>query len=85
MAEEICCGGQKHREGILLDIEGVAGILRCSPRTVRRLTMSGRMPRPVKLGRLARWRAGELEDWISRGCPPCGARSPRKTRRSRAQ
>ncbi len=39
----------------LLTPEDVARILSCSPRTVNRLATSGRIPKPVRLGRLVRW------------------------------
>ncbi len=34
-----------------------------------KLVSTGKAPRPVKLGRLARWRRDELEAWIADGCP----------------
>ena len=40
----------------LLNVLDVAHLLSCSARHVRRLSDSGRMPRPVKLGTLARWK-----------------------------
>lgn len=56
-------------ESVLLDVDQVAGLLRCSSRHVYRLTDGGRMPRPVKLGALVRWRAAEIREWIASGCP----------------
>lgn len=53
----------------MLTVHDVARMLNCSVRTVYRLTDSGRMPRPVKLGALVRWRRGTIEDWIKQGCP----------------
>jgi len=53
----------------MLTVDQVARVLGCSPRTVRRLTDSGRMPRPVRLGSLIRWPRETIENWISRGCP----------------
>ncbi len=53
----------------LLDVRAVASLLDCSPRHVYRLADAGRMPRPVKLGQLVRWRRGELMQWIDDGCP----------------
>ena len=44
----------------LLDVRAVAGLLDCSARHVYRLSDSGKMPRPVKLGQLVRWRRAEL-------------------------
>ncbi|MCK4373890.1 MAG: helix-turn-helix domain-containing protein [Candidatus Brocadiae bacterium] len=74
MRESECSRRGSHDDAVLLGVEGVAEMLQCSPHTVRRLANSGRMPRPVKLGRLARWRRSELEEWIAHGCPPWVAR-----------
>jgi len=53
----------------LLDVKGVAELLGgCSPRHVRRLADSGRMPRPIRLGRLVRWSRAELICWLDGGC-----------------
>lgn len=63
----------------LLDVKDVARLLGgCSTRHVIRLADAGRMPRPLKLGNLVRWRRAELEGWIAAGCPgqkPGGARA----------
>lgn len=56
-------------ESALLDVGQVASLLRCSQRHVYRLADAGRMPRPLKLGSLVRWRRDELLQWISDGCP----------------
>ena len=53
----------------MLTVDQVAQALGCSPRTVRRLTDTGRMPPPVRLGALVRWPRGIVETWISLGCP----------------
>ena len=54
----------------LLDVRAVAALLGgCSTRHIYRLADAGRMPRPVKLGTLVRWRRAEVLDWISAGCP----------------
>ena len=55
----------------MLSVGDVADMLGCSSRHVYRLSDSGRMPRPIKLGALVRWRRAELEKWIAEGCPPC--------------
>jgi excisionase family DNA binding protein len=54
----------------LLDVRGVAALLGCSPRHVYRLSDAGRMPAPVKIGALVRWRRQSVEDWIAAGCMP---------------
>jgi prophage regulatory protein len=61
--------------GELLDTREVAAMLRCSPRTVRRLADAGAMPPPVKLGGLVRWPRKVVVEWIESGCPR--ARTPR--------
>ena len=55
----------------LLDVGAVAELLACSPQHVRRLADAGRMPRPLKLGALLRWRRADLDDWLAAGCPSC--------------
>lgn len=63
---------EEKAEGIdaaMLTVDQVARMLCCSPRTVRRLTDAGRMPRPVRLGSLLRWPRESVESWISQGCP----------------
>jgi excisionase family DNA binding protein len=59
----------------LLDVRRVAGLLGCSPRHVFRLTDSGKIPAPVRLGNLVRWSAVEIEQWINDGCPEVGSNS----------
>jgi excisionase family DNA binding protein len=53
----------------LLNIGAVATMLACSERHVYRLSDSGRMPRPRKLGALVRWHRKSIMDWIEAGCP----------------
>jgi excisionase family DNA binding protein len=55
----------------LLDVRAVAALLDCSPRHVYRLSDAGRMPAPVRLGALVRWRRHDLDAWIATGCKPC--------------
>ncbi len=55
----------------LLNVEQVAKTLNCSSRHVYRMSDSGRMPRPVKLGALVRWSRAAIEKWIIEGCPSC--------------
>jgi excisionase family DNA binding protein len=53
----------------LLNVRQVAALLGCSPRHVYRLSDAGRMPAPVRLSALVRWRRTEIEQWIAAGCP----------------
>jgi len=55
----------------LLDVRAVAAMLDCSQRHVYRLADAGRLPRPIKLGALIRWRRAELQNWLDAGCPSC--------------
>lgn len=61
--------GMPSVESALLDVKQVASLTRCSQRTVYRLVDAGKMPRPVKLGSLVRWRRAEILKWIIAGCP----------------
>lgn len=59
----------------LLDIRQLSAKGLGSTRHIRRLVDSGRMPAPVRLGSLLRWRieTGDpmtgIDDWIAAGCP----------------
>jgi excisionase family DNA binding protein len=54
----------------LLDVQAVAALLDCSTRHVRRLADGGKMPPPIKLGALLRWRRADLDVWLAGGCRP---------------
>lgn len=58
-------------EPLLLKAEDVATLLAISTRQVYRLADYGKMPRPLKLGGAVRWRKGDVQDWIEKGCPNC--------------
>ncbi|MCA9109371.1 MAG: helix-turn-helix domain-containing protein [Planctomycetaceae bacterium] len=53
----------------LLNVRQVAEILGCSARHVYRLSDAGKMPAPVRLGTLIRWRRAEVLSWLEDGCP----------------
>ena len=53
----------------LLDVGAVARMLGCSRRHIYRLAGAGKMPAPVKLGQLVRWRRAALHAWLDAGCP----------------
>ena len=53
----------------LLDVQIVASVCYCSPRHIYRLADSDRMPRPLKIGSLVRWRKEDIRQWIEDGCP----------------
>ena len=68
--ERIAGRARAERDAAMLDVTTVASFLSCSPRHVYRLADSGRLPRPLKLGTLVRWRRADIEGWIAEGCPP---------------
>jgi excisionase family DNA binding protein len=47
----------------------VAQVLGVSRATVWRMHASGRLPSPVRFGRVVRWRQDELEAWLRAGAP----------------
>ena len=53
----------------LLNAKQVAGLLGVSVRSVYRLRDGLRMPRPVRVGTLLRWRESDLRQWLDAGCP----------------
>lgn len=52
----------------LVDVQSVASMLGCSSRHVYRLSDAGKMPAPLRLGSLVRWRKSEVDTWIEGGC-----------------
>ena len=69
-------GGERtpREPSAMLNVQGVSALLGCSVRHVYRMSDSGRMPRPVKLGSLVRWRRMSILAWIDAGCPSCRRR-----------
>lgn len=54
---------------LLLDEAEVCRLLSLAPRTFQRLRARGQFPSPIKVGKLNRWRRGEVEAWDgSLGC-----------------
>lgn len=58
-----------HASEDLLNTSEVAALLRCSSRTISRMIESGTLPKPIKIGKLNRWRRDAIERWIANGCP----------------
>ncbi len=54
----------------LLDVKSLAAILGCSTRHIYRLSDAGRMPAPLHIGFLVRWRREDIETWIANDCRP---------------
>ncbi len=53
----------------LMTLKGVAAELRISPRQIHRLKDAGHMPQPIRIGRVLRWRAADIDAWVADGCP----------------
>ncbi len=51
---------------LLLPPEEVARLLSISPRKLRAMVSCGEFPRPARIGRLARYRRCDVEEWVSR-------------------
>src|SRR5690348_10946534 len=49
--------------------DDLARLLQCSKRHLAAMHSSGRLPRPIRLGRSVRWRADELRAWLDAGAP----------------
>ena len=54
---------------LLLAAAEAAKLLSISERHFYKLHSSGRVPRPIRLGRAVRWRADELREWLAAGAP----------------
>jgi len=54
---------------LLIGLSGLASMLGVSKAHIKRLRASGRLPRPIRLGRRTLWRVTEIELWCQAGCP----------------
>ncbi len=59
---------------MLINAIEVGSLLSCSARHVVRLAEAERLPKPLRLGSLVRWRRTDIESWIAQGCPGAEAR-----------
>jgi excisionase family DNA binding protein len=57
----------QQQEDRLLRVSDVAKALAVSVRTVWRLSHSGALPEPLRVGRSARWRASDIQEAIDHG------------------
>ncbi len=56
-------------EPLLVTAGEVATMLRISTRSLWRLRSAGILPEPLRIGGAVRWRADEIRQWITEGCP----------------
>ena len=66
----------RESDSALLDAREAARLCRVSLPMLYKLNASGRMPCPIKIGSLMRWKRKEILTWIDAGCP---AGQPGKT------
>jgi predicted DNA-binding transcriptional regulator AlpA len=57
----------------LMSVERVAAFCDVSESHVWRQSDAGRMPKPIKVGRLKKWIRSELESWLDNRCKPLRA------------
>lgn len=54
---------------LTVNAQQAAKMLNVSVRQLWRLNSTGRLPKPIRLGRCVRWRKSELEAFIEAGAP----------------
>ena len=54
---------------LLLRASDAAAACHTSVRTWHSWNSSGRIPRPIRIGRMVFWRPEELKAWVAAGCP----------------
>ena len=62
-------GNDHDAAGLAVDAAELAKLLQVSLRHVNALNSSGRLPKPIRLGRSVRWARKELEAWLAAGAP----------------
>ncbi len=53
----------------LMNVKQLAAEIRCSVRQVWRMVAARRVPIPLRIGRMRRWRTEDIRKWINMGCP----------------
>jgi excisionase family DNA binding protein len=56
-------------QGTLIGVREVAKLLKVSVRHVVRVSETGEIPPPIRIGRAVRWSRDALTKWIADGCP----------------
>lgn|SRR5262245_26881494 len=54
---------------LTVDALGLSRLLGVSLRTIRKLSASAKLPRPIALGRRRLWSIQEIESWVAAGAP----------------
>ena len=53
----------------MMTVGEIATLLNVGIATVWRMRDCGRIPPPLKIGAIVRWRRDDIERWIADGCP----------------
>jgi excisionase family DNA binding protein len=69
LSKQATDGAGTPRAPLLIRAEEVARLVGVSTRTLWRLVNAGEFPRPIHVGRNTRWRAADVEGWVSRRRP----------------
>jgi excisionase family DNA binding protein len=48
-----------------VDAKEIADFLGCTPKHIRCLSQRGQLPKPLKVGKLFRWRREAVEEWLT--------------------
>ena len=56
---------------LLMTANDLAHMLAVSRLTIWRWRSAGRLPPPLRIGRVVRWKRSEIETWLAAGCPSC--------------
>ena len=56
---------------LLLTADALARLLAVSKLSIWRWRSAGRLPAPLRIGRVIRWRRSEIETWLAARCPSC--------------
>lgn len=67
-------------ESILVTADELGSMLKISTRTLWRMRSAGKLPQPIRVGGSIRWRASDIEAWVTAGCPADTAKRTGKTK-----
>ena len=54
---------------VVVTARQLAIMLQVSKRTLFRMRSAGRLPAPLRVGGVVRWRLLDVQNWIANGCP----------------
>ncbi|MGE3109340.1 MAG: helix-turn-helix transcriptional regulator [Phycisphaerales bacterium] len=61
---------QLPRQRLAVSAEELAELLGVSRAHIFRMMSSGRLPSPIRLGRVVRWSRATIDGWLAAGAPP---------------